>query len=218
MIPVIAAKKGSDVASKALTGDIYVRRWTSVPKKGKRKGVPVEHEVRVNAVTAAVAAVGVGLAALAGGAALWMTQQKLGKSSGFKTIIRRVRVYEATYKTVTVVDTPAHDEWVTTYIHGVPKQVLVHYEAVTHQETIPDRAMRTVVMTDRGVPIRQYEGYDMSVQAVLGPRLGADYTATSTLRDYTGADHIGTFHEWDVKYTSASKHPLQLNERKGLLE
>lgn len=60
--PIVAAKAGKSVgeAVKGLTGDLYVRRWTSVTGKGKKKKA-VEHEARVNVATVLVGAVAAGV-------------------------------------------------------------------------------------------------------------------------------------------------------------
>lgn len=80
MIPLEAVKRAGNASNSALTGDIYTRRWQSKPRK---KGqAPVEHELRVNPLSLALGAVAVGTTALVGAAALWVTQQKLGKAVG----------------------------------------------------------------------------------------------------------------------------------------
>lgn len=83
VVPVLAAKRVSGPnaaligdATKPLTGDIYVRRWTT-KGKGKKKGIPIEHEVRVNAVTAAVVAVGAAATVAGAAVALWMMQLRI---------------------------------------------------------------------------------------------------------------------------------------------
>ena len=88
--PIVAAEAGKRglEAGKALAGDIYTRRWTSEKGKGKKKRV-IEHELKVNALSAAL--IGIGAAATATGAAfaLWMTQRKLTVTKG-KDMVRRV--------------------------------------------------------------------------------------------------------------------------------
>ena len=116
--PLIAAKGAANASQKvktALSGDIYTRRWQSTKGKGKKKKT-VDHELRVNAVSAAALAVAGAATVALGAMALWMTQRKLKPTDANKTIVRSVRLYEAVYKeeTYTVVDTPAWDETVET--------------------------------------------------------------------------------------------------------
>ena len=92
-LPPLLAAEAAGKAQKALTGDIYTRRWVQKPKKGKHKGIPIEHEVRVNALTGAIVGVGVATTGLLVGVAAWMMHQKLEKKA--KVIIRRIRRYEA---------------------------------------------------------------------------------------------------------------------------
>jgi len=86
------AAQAAGKAQKALTGDIYTRRWVSVEGKGKKAKL-VEHEAHLNPL---IAVLGLGAAATAGVAALWLAQLKL------------TPVHHQTYKTV--IDTPAYTE------------------------------------------------------------------------------------------------------------
>lgn len=80
------ARKGT----RALTGDIYTRRWTTektVGKGKKKRKVVIEHEARVNPVSLAILAVagaGAGLLALGG---LWMAQMRVGPKDGKRTFV-----------------------------------------------------------------------------------------------------------------------------------
>jgi hypothetical protein len=79
VVPIVAAgsaAKGTGIASKALTGDIYTRKWitTQTKGKGKKKRVVVtEHDVHVNPVAVAIAA---GVTALTIGGAAWILQMR----------------------------------------------------------------------------------------------------------------------------------------------
>ena len=98
--PIVAAEAGKRglEAGKALAGDIYTRRWTSEKGKGKKKRV-VEHELKVNALSAALVTVGAATTAAVGMFALWVAQRKLtvtkGKDIDIKWFYkdRRVTVY-----------------------------------------------------------------------------------------------------------------------------
>ena len=89
MIAAEAGKKGSEIASKALTGDIYTRKWATKPKRGKKQVGEVQHELKVNALTLAILGVGAGATATAAAFALWMTQRTLTVTKG-KDMVRRV--------------------------------------------------------------------------------------------------------------------------------
>jgi len=98
--PIVAAKavQGSVEAAKALTGDIYTRRWQSKPKK---KGqAPVEHELKLNAVSAAALALGAGAAVTAAGVGLWLMQRKVTSTAG-KTLTRIIDYTDTTYTVYT---------------------------------------------------------------------------------------------------------------------
>ena len=79
-LPPLLLAKGTIDASrgiqKALTGDIYTRRWTEVKGKGSTAKV-VEHEVRVNPVGIGLGAAALGAAAVGVGVALWVMQLKI---------------------------------------------------------------------------------------------------------------------------------------------
>ncbi len=111
MVPFAAkgAQNASQTASKVLTHDLYVKKWTTVKTKGKGKKkqvTPVEHELHINPVSIAIigAAATAGVAALALG--LWLSGNK-AKLGGTKVVKRIVDEYQPVYKTVTVVDVPA---------------------------------------------------------------------------------------------------------------
>ena len=86
IIAAEAAKRGID-AGKALTGDIYTRRWTSVVGKGKKKRV-VEHEAHLNTLSAVILAAGAATTAALAGAALWATGKSF-KRAASTTVVRR---------------------------------------------------------------------------------------------------------------------------------
>ena len=98
-VPPLMAARSAGIASsevkKALTGDVYVRRWQSTRGKGKKKQL-IDHELRINAVSGAAIAVGTGLTVLFGGMALWMMQLKVTGFRADKTTTRTVRIYNAT--------------------------------------------------------------------------------------------------------------------------
>jgi hypothetical protein len=219
MVAPILAAKGLQNASKPLTGDIYVRRWTTVKGKGKKKK-ELDHELHVNPVSVGVAALVAAGAAATVAVGLWLTQQKVGKTDQAKTKTRFARLYEAVYETVTVVDTPARDETVTTYIHGYPKTVVVHYEAVTHQETRVARASRLVVYTDRMLPIRtvaeatNYDGVISKHEAAQGWVTVGEFGTVFT----TGEDRLGKYVEVKVSLKNDSKFKYGISPRAGLLE
>ncbi len=98
MVPFAAkgAQGASQVASKALTGDIYVRKRTRIVGKGKKAHV-VEDELRVNPVSVGV---GVAATALGLGLAAWLLQLRLQPTT--------------VQEMATVVDVPA---WVETIHH-----------------------------------------------------------------------------------------------------
>ena len=75
-LPPLVALKAAGSAQKALTGDIYTRRWTEVKGKGSKAKV-VEHEVRVNPVGIGLGAAALGAAAVGVGVALWVMQLKI---------------------------------------------------------------------------------------------------------------------------------------------
>ena len=80
-IIAMAGKKASDGAGKALTGDIYTRRWTSTRGKGKKK-VAVEHELRANPVSIGLGLVAAGIAATGAGLGLWLMQRRVKTTDG----------------------------------------------------------------------------------------------------------------------------------------
>ena len=113
--PLIAAKAAQSAAGglqKALTGDIYIRKWQSVKKRPKSKGGPqiVDHEAHINPV---MAILGLGAAATAAVAAMWIGQRKLsyGVPEGGAKLRYLVKQYDAIGHYETVIDTPAVPEW-----------------------------------------------------------------------------------------------------------
>ena len=113
--PLLAAQtaqKASTGLQKALSGDLYVRRWQSVKKRPKSKGGPlvVDHELHVNPLMVAAAA-GVGLlgaAVLGVGAYVFGVRANV---SSTKVVRRILDEYEPVYETVTVVDIAAIPAW-----------------------------------------------------------------------------------------------------------
>ena len=146
MIAAEAGKKGSEIAAKALTGDIYTRRWTSEKGKGKKKRV-IEHELKVNALSAALVAVGAAATAAIGMTGLWMAQRKLTVTQG-KDMIRIYDWHDAVVTTTTV-QVP-HTR--TTYIHGNPKEVTTY---TTETKVAVTKQPYGIIRTQQGgVPIK----------------------------------------------------------------
>lgn len=85
MITGGAAKKGSEIASNALTGDVYIRRWKSLKGTGKKKR-ETEHELHVNPLTLAVGAAAAGVAAVGAGIGLWFMQRKITADDGAEMV------------------------------------------------------------------------------------------------------------------------------------
>ena len=112
-LPPLLAADAAGKAQKALSGDLYVRRWQSVKKRPKSKGGPlvVDHELHVNPIMVAAAA-GVGLlgaAVLGVGAYVFGVRAKVSET---KTVRRILDEYTPIYEMVTVVDEPAIPAWV----------------------------------------------------------------------------------------------------------
>ena len=227
-----AADSSRQAVAKSLTGDIYVRRWSTVKKRPKHKGGPqvIDHELHVNPVSIGLGLVALGGAAAAAAAALWLGQRKLvygaGGTDNPAVMWRIVKQYEAQTKTITVVDQPAvpgHYETVITYIKGYPKEVQIWVEgtpAITHEQTVVTRPERVVVTTLRGVPVRTYQGYDTTPNAVLSEReksmgwqLSSDRQGTAYLGE--GKDTLGSYQKMKYKFVNASKKRLGTDERKG---
>jgi hypothetical protein len=107
-----AAGTTQGALQKALTGDLYVKRWQSVKKRPKSKGGPlvVDHELHINPLTALLAgAVAVGGAAVLGvGAYVFGVRANV---SSTKVVRRILDEYEPVYETVTIVDVPAVPAW-----------------------------------------------------------------------------------------------------------
>ena len=120
MVPFAAKGAGnaSQSVSKALTGDIYTRKWTTTKTKGKgkkKKTVVIDHELKANPVSVGLGLLAVGAAATGVGIAMWLTQRKLthGVPEGGAKKRYIVKRYYPVYKTVTVVDVAAvPDKWV----------------------------------------------------------------------------------------------------------
>jgi len=114
MVPfaVKGTQSTAGAASKALTGDIYTRKWTTskvVGKGKKKKTVVIDHELKANPVSVGLGLLAVGAAATGVGIAMWLTQRKLihGVPEGGAKKRYIVKRYYPVYKTVTVVDVPA---------------------------------------------------------------------------------------------------------------
>jgi hypothetical protein len=94
--PIIASGgiKAAEHAGRALTGDIYTRRWTTVKGTGRKKKL-VDHELRVNPVSVGLGLVAAGVAAAGAAAALWFTQRKLTTETG-ADLVRVWDIYSTT--------------------------------------------------------------------------------------------------------------------------
>ena len=116
-VPPLVALKAAGSAQKALTGDLYVKRWQTVKKRPKSKGgdLAVEHELHINPITVGVGLVGgvavLGLAAYVGTKALKTSGYRVVKGAN-KTAIRIVRLYDGVYGDVEVIDTPGQVAWI----------------------------------------------------------------------------------------------------------
>ena len=75
-LPPILAAEAAGKAQKALTGDIYTRRWTEVQGRGKKAKL-IENEVRVNPVGIGLGVLALGAAAGAAALALWVAQLRV---------------------------------------------------------------------------------------------------------------------------------------------
>ena len=93
-VPPLVAYKAATSAQKALTGDIYTRRWVTVEGKGKKKRI-IEHEAHINPVGIGLGALAIGAAATAGVAALWLAQLKL--TPGRVDVIKAAYVWPSDY-------------------------------------------------------------------------------------------------------------------------
>lgn len=151
--PIIAAGgiKAAEHAGRALTGDIYTRRWTTVKGTGRKKKL-VDHELRVNPVSVGLGLVAAGVAAAGAAAALWFTQRKLTTETG-ADIVRVWDSYGTTYTTTTktVYDptkTPPYTV-VTEYVIDKPGYVLISntygvpVKRLTAEVRTPDDALLT---------------------------------------------------------------------------
>ena len=218
MIAAEAGKKGSEIAAKALTGDIYTRRWTSVVGKGKKKKA-VDHEVRVNALTLAIAAVGAASTAALGAGALWLSQKKLGRTDS--TVVYR-RSVSTPATTQTVVVKKGYSETYTTYTRvpgfdePVPREFTRYIEPVTEERTVDGT---TRVYTKNGMPIATKPIPNPSFEANTGKYLHKTtelrYVWTKRLvRDYTDAK--GNRVRW-WECTTTDRSSLGMSERPGFL-
>ena len=118
MAAVVPLAKGatnaSQSVSKALTGDIYTRRWQTIKTMGegkKKRTVVVDHEAHANAVSIGLGVLALGAAATGVAVAMWLGQRKLSYKApeGGAKMWRLVRLYDPTTKTV--VDEPATPAW-----------------------------------------------------------------------------------------------------------
>jgi len=111
-LPPLLAAQAAGKAQKALTGDLYVRRWQSVKKRPKGKGgnVTLDHELHINPI---MVILGLGAAATAGVVALWMGQRKLSYDipEGGAKLHYIVKQYDVESHLETVVDEPAVPAW-----------------------------------------------------------------------------------------------------------
>lgn len=229
MVAPILAAKGAQNAANALTGDIYVKRWTSVHGKGKKKK-EVDHELHINPLTAlAAAALGAGALATAA-VGLWLTQQKVGKKMSGDTVlpklkVRYARLYEGVYETITtvVVDSPAHEETYTTYIHGFPKGVTRWVQAVTHEEykQIVKKAPRCVLYTDRFIPLKTVAGIELvdKIPWFSEHEAAKGWTfSESASFSKTGEDTLGSYSQYKIVLKNENKASYGITQRTGLFE
>ena len=128
VIPLlVGGKKGKDKASgfaeRALLGDIYTRRWTSIERPysisgKKKKPREVDHELKLNAASIGIGALGVGACALGAGLGLWLMQRRVTLDSG-KIVRRTAKLHWNKEK----YDTPHEDPnsyWVVYSERGIP--------------------------------------------------------------------------------------------------
>jgi hypothetical protein len=125
-VPPLVALKATGSAQKALTGDLYVKRWQTVKKRSKAQGgnVAVDHELHINPVGIAIAgAAATAAAAILGlGAYMMGARLKVNSGEGAKTVKRIVDIYPpGTDANCTIIDTPA---WTET----------IEHEGSSHQE------------------------------------------------------------------------------------
>lgn len=231
MVAPIIAGKASERASRALTGDIYVREWTSTVGKGKKKK-EIHHQVRVNAVTAAVVAVGAALTLGLGAAALWITQKKVSRKRtvdgdyGYDLVLI-VEQYETTYKTVTTD--------ITTYyqvIRGVPTVIsketydsLLGTGAILYEDTksvgeqVVDKPGYFIVKSKRGVPYGKHEGVPEGENVLTKYQKSKQYFYVRELKCesiWKGEEWLGN-RRWWLFHTN-QKQTYQIGDRKGFLE
>jgi hypothetical protein len=230
-VPPVLALKAVDssrqAVAKSLTGDIYVKRWSTVRKRPKHKGGPqvIDHELHVNPVSVGLGLVALGGAAAVAAAALWLGQRKVTYGADDKNpaiMWRIVKQYGAQTQTVTVVDQPAWDEtvqvpmWTPTGFKWVT--TVIHHPAITHEETVVTRPERVVVTTLRGVPVRTYQGSDTTADAILSEReksLGWAYAESTVLGE--GKDTLGSYLKMKYKFVNPTKKRLGTTEREGFL-
>ena len=231
------AAEAAGKAQKALTGDVYVRKWQSVKKRPKSKGGPllVDHEVHVNPV---MVILGLGAAATAGIVALWMGQRKLsyGVPEGGAKLHYIMKQYDAKSHLETVVDEPGYTVPATGHYEATGTGVIIGHglgytegamkwvedspaydvPAVTHEQRVYDKPARIVVYTLKGMPIRTYEGVDTT--KVLTERQKAlGWVYDSTEEWWAGEDSLGVFTAMRMTFKNEKKKKLGTGERTGFL-
>jgi hypothetical protein len=95
-------------------------------------------------------------------------------------------------------------------------RIVKQYEAQTN------RPERVVVTTLRGVPVRTYQGYDTTADAILSERekslgwkISSDADATTVLGE--GKDKLGSYLKMKYKFVNPTKKRLGTTEREGFL-
>lgn len=218
-IPLEGAKRASKAAN-ALTGDIYVRRWTTVVGKGKKKR-EVEKELHVNPLMLIGTAVAGGVAVAGAAVGLWLTQRKVGKAAQAENV-RIMRFYEPVFEEKTVVITP---ETTTTVwdARGVPHTVIV--PAVLGTETVMTKAGRLVVYSKRMRPLRNivtndavWSEYAEEYLSAKERAIGWEHDDLRPITDMYGEDYLGKFYQRAMPIRNKSKKPLTLEQRQGMFE
>lgn len=224
--PIIAAGgiKAAEHAGRALTGDIYTRRWTTVKGTGRKKKL-VDHELRVNPVSVGLGLVAAGVAAAGAAAALWFTQRKLTTETG-ADIVRVWDSYGTTYKTVTtqVLVTPATEGYyATTIIRGQEKTMWVPgTEAVytTVTKTVVDKPGYVIVSNTYGVPIKRLTAEVRTPDDALLTReksLGYSFVEVTRRIDLPATkDGQPRARAW-YKYHSDTDKKMKLGDRPGFI-
>lgn len=239
-VPIIAAKEGAEALNKALTGDIYVRRWTSTTGKGKKKR-EVEHEAHINPLVLIGTAVGAGLAAVGAGLTLWTVQRKVDLNDGHDiTLI--IDQIDTTYKDVQVLTRP-EDTYTKTIWHepvyytenlpiayddeGNPiawktVETLVTegwLETITETapayyvtKTVVDKPGYYMVRNARGIPYARRDGIANYVNVMTQRQQALDYNYVGDVRSETPLPN-GTRKYW--RFHSKNKRSISLGERDG---